>query len=153
MSVSPGQVAGGSPQDRLDARHELREAERLRDVVVAAGPERLDLVLGRVLRGQEEHRGLEPARPQPAPDLDPLDVGQHPVEHDQVRLLPRHCLERLAARGRLGDVVALVPKRGRDRVDDRLLVVDDEDALAVGAHSPMVAAIPVNRLRGQALEA
>ena len=67
------------------ARDDLGEAERLRHVVVAAGAQRLDLVLDAVLRGQEEDGGLEPARPQAAPDLDPLDVREHPVEHDEVR--------------------------------------------------------------------
>ena len=51
-----GQVAGRAAEDRLHARDDLGEAERLRDVVVAAGAQRLDLVLDRVLRGQEEDR-------------------------------------------------------------------------------------------------
>ena len=121
------QVAGRAAEDRLDARDDLGEAERLRHVVVAAGAERLDLVLGRVLRGQEEHRALEAARAEPPADLDPLDVGEHPVEDDQVGLGARDRGERVAAVVRLLDLVALVAESGRDRVDDRRLVVDDED--------------------------
>src|SRR5205823_2571823 len=57
-----GKGACGTAQDRLDPRDDLGEAERLRDVVVAAGAQSLDLVLGAVLRGQEEHGGLESLR-------------------------------------------------------------------------------------------
>jgi hypothetical protein len=50
-------------QDRLDARDDLVEAERLGDVVVAADGEAGDLVLGVVLRGEEEDgRGVPGAR-------------------------------------------------------------------------------------------
>src|SRR3712207_7669600 len=44
-------------QDRLDASDDLVEAERLRDVVVAADGEAGDLVLGVVFRGEEQDRG------------------------------------------------------------------------------------------------
>src|SRR5439155_778478 len=64
----PRQRPGRAPQDRGGSGDDLREAERLRDVVVAARPERLDLVLGAVLRGQEEHRGLDALRAEPAVD-------------------------------------------------------------------------------------
>ena len=49
----------------------------------------------------------------------------------EVRLFPGHGVERLPAVVRLLDLVALVAQGGRDRVDDRGLVVDDEDPLAV----------------------
>ena len=81
-----GEVARGAAQDRLHAGDDLGEAERLRDVVVAAGTERLDLVLDSALGGEEQDRGLEAALAQPAPDLEPVDVGEHPVEDDQVGL-------------------------------------------------------------------
>ena len=144
-----GQVAGRAAEDRLDPRDDLGEAERLGDVVVAAGAERLDLVLGRVLRGQEEHGALAPERAQPAADLDPLDVGEHPVEHDQVGLDARDRGERVAAAVDLLDLVPLVAKRGRDGVDDRLLVVDDEDPVPVRSrtHALTVTDLPVSCLR------
>ena len=122
------QVAVRPAQHCLHAGDELGERERLGDVVVAAGAQRLHLVLDRVLRGQEENRRLEAALAHPPPDLDPGDVRQHPVEHDEVRLLARHCRERVAAVRRLLDLIALVAQRRRDRVGDRRLVVDDENA-------------------------
>ena len=81
-----GQLAAGAAEDRLHARDDLGEAERLGHVVVAAGAQRLDLVLDRVLRGQEENRRLEALLPQPPADLDAVEVGEHPVEHDEVGL-------------------------------------------------------------------
>src|SRR5438477_5360 len=97
------EVSSGAAQDRLDPSHDLREAERLRDVVVASGAQRLDLVLGAVARGEEEHGALEAARAQPAADLDALDVRQHPVEHDQIRLAPNDRIDRVTSAVRLLD--------------------------------------------------
>ncbi len=145
------QRSAGAAEDRLHPGDDLGQAERLRDVVVAARPQRLDLVLGRVLRRQEQHRALEALRAQPPPDLDSLEVGEHPVEDDQVRLAPRDRGERVAAVQGLLDVVPLVAERGRDGVDDRRLVVDDEDPLLRfgvpgRVHEPIVPAFPVSRL-------
>ena len=151
------QLAGGAAQDRLDARDDLGEAERLGDVVVAAGPEGLDLVLDATLRRQEEDRRPEAALAQALPDLDPVDVGEHPVEDDQVGLEGHRLRERVAAGSCLLDLVALVAKRGRDGVDDRRLVVDDEDLPAfvryrLCVHDRIVATNPVGRLREPQLE-
>ena len=126
-----GQVAAGAPEDRLDARDHLGEAQRLRHVVVAAGAQRLDVVLDRVLRGEEEDRRLEAALAQPPPDLDPVDVGEHPVENDELGVERLRLGDRVAAGQRLAHLEALVAERGRDRVDDRVLVVDDKHAWAL----------------------
>ena len=147
-----GQHTCGAPQDRLDPRDDLGEAERLGDVVVAAGAQRLDLVLRRVLRREKEHCCFESLVAQATTDLNALDVGEHPVEHDEVRLETRDGGERVAPVVRLFDLIALVAKGGRDCIDDRLLVVDDKDALlgarvAVQRHAPTVARVSVNTLR------
>src|SRR5258705_6460511 len=55
------QVARRAPEDRLHAGDDLGEAEWLGDVIVAARAERRDLVLDRLLRGEEENRRLEAA--------------------------------------------------------------------------------------------
>jgi hypothetical protein len=107
--------------------HDLGEAERLRHVVVAAGAQRLDLVLGRVLRGQEEDGGPVALGAQASTDLDAVDVRQHPVEDDQIGLERRDRAQRLSPCARLLDLVALVAQGGGHGVDDRRLVVDDED--------------------------
>jgi hypothetical protein len=84
-------------------------------------------------------------RAQAAADLDPFDVRQHPVEDDEVGLEAGDGVQRLPPGLRLLDVVGLVAQRGRDRVDDRRLVVDDQDLVL--AHALIVARVPVNQLR------
>ena len=70
-------------QDGPDARHELLDAERLGDVVVAhAQP--LDLVLGGVAGGEEDDRHLLALMAEPAADLEAVEVGKHDVEHDEM---------------------------------------------------------------------
>ena len=157
-----GQLASRAPQDRLHARDDLGEAERLRHVVVSAGAQRLDLVLDGVLRREEEDRGAEAALAHAPADLDALDVGEHPIEHDEIGLELRDRRERAAAGRLLAHLETFVPKRSRDGVDDRRLVVDDEDLAArirarVVHRSHLVTAAceaavsaasePVNRLR------
>ena len=80
-------LGSGSTQDCLHASDELGQAERLRHVVVASRAQRLDLVLGRVLRGEEQHDALEALGAEAPADLDALEIGEHPVEHDQIGLL------------------------------------------------------------------
>ena len=76
---------------------------------------------------------------EPSADLDAFDVGEHPVEHEEIRLRLGDCFERVAPGVRLVDVIPLVAQRRRDRVDDRVFVVDDEDALLQGAVVPVEA--------------
>ena len=58
-------------------------AEGLGDVVVRAGVERLDLLVGSVAGGEHQDRHARPA-PQPLDDLDAVHVGQTEVEDDHV---------------------------------------------------------------------
>ena len=124
--VGGGHLAG-SAQDGPDPRHELLDAEGLRDVVVAHA-EALDLVLGRVTGGQEDDGHLLALVAQAAADLVAVEVGQHDVEHDEMRPERAHLLERLGAGARHPDLIALEGQRGGQQVGDVRLVVDDEDA-------------------------
>jgi hypothetical protein len=88
------------------------------------------------------------------PDLEAVDIGEHPVEDDQVGLEAVRGSDRLTPARRFANLVALVAQRGGQRVDDRRLVVHDEDAVAVRArdeavslHAAIVPALSVNRLR------
>src|SRR5436190_9531989 len=123
------------PQNGAYARDDLGEAERLRHVVVADG-EALELVLRRILRGEEDHRRPLMPVPQAARDREAVQVREHHVEDDQVGA---EVVDRLlgASPGRgLARLEALVAERGGDGVGDRLLVVHDEDARALSAHDP-----------------
>jgi hypothetical protein len=66
------------------------------------------------------------AAPQPAAHLQPVHLGQHHVEHDQVEGLLGEARERLAAVRRLHDLVPVALQRERQQRLDRLLVIDQE---------------------------
>ena len=122
-------LRAGPAEDGVHPGDQLDQREGLRDVVVATDGEPGDLVLKRVTGGEEEHRDPEPVVAQAPGDLEAVEVGEHDVEHDQVGRPFLGRLEGAAAVGGLLDVEPLIAQRGRDRVDDRRFVVDDQDAL------------------------
>jgi hypothetical protein len=84
-------------------------------------------------------------------NLDPVEIREHPVEDDQIRLLPLDEGQRPAPGRRFVDLEALVAEGRGDGVDDRGFVVDDEDppcrpAVLLRTHAPIVTAVPVSRL-------
>jgi len=85
-----GLPPSGAPQQRLDARDHLLEAERLRHVVVAAQRQAPHRLLGAVARGEEQHRRVVALAPQPPAHLETVDVGQHDVEQQEVRRVRAH---------------------------------------------------------------
>src|SRR5204863_5443550 len=74
----------GATQDGADARHDLGQAERLGDPIVATDGQPRHLVLHRVFGGEEQHGRADAVAAQPAGDGDAVEVGKHDVEHDQV---------------------------------------------------------------------
>jgi hypothetical protein len=82
LGVRAGQV-GPAQQPAQPGQH-LLQAERLGHVVVAAGGDARHPVLHRVPGGQEEHAHLRYLGPEPAHDLDAVEVGEHDVEHHRV---------------------------------------------------------------------
>src|SRR3954447_21347429 len=116
-----------------DARAELPQRERLGDVVVGAELEAEDLVDLLGLRGEHDDRDGR-ARAQPPADLEPVELGHHHVEDDEVERALAEALERLAAVGRPDDVVAVLLQGEAEQRLDRLLVVDEEDARGAVCH-------------------
>ncbi|MBG9885105.1 hypothetical protein ABE10_00595 [Bacillus toyonensis] len=141
-----GQLAGAddrllvglhrAAQDRLGAGDDLVEAEGLGDVVVAAGVEPLDLVLRVVLRGEEEDRSGEAGAPKALGDAEPVHVGEHDVEDDEVGLLLEDGGD---GGGAVGDGLhresGEAQPRGQQVADVRF-VVDDQDARF--SHAPIM---------------
>src|SRR5215210_8519073 len=118
-------LGGGSAQDGLHARDELARVERLRHVVVGADFEADDLVHVLVPGRQHQDRDVGLLTDATA-DLDPVDVREHQVEHDQRGLLLLHGGERLRAVRGAADFVAGVLAVERDEGCDRGLVLHDE---------------------------
>ena len=93
LEVGVAQPVLARPGARRPAQHglhpldQLLDAERLGDVVVAAEPQALDLVLGGVAGGEEDDRDPGAGAlvlAQAAGHLEAVEVGEHHVEHDQV---------------------------------------------------------------------
>ena len=126
-----GLGAAGAAQHVAHARQQLLEAERLGDVVVAAGRQPADLVLGRVARGQEDDRRARALGAEPAGDLEALHVGEHHVQHDQVGTEGGDRGQRFGAGARGLHGEALEAQGHRDDVDDVGLVVDDQHAVCL----------------------
>src|SRR5215210_3097452 len=112
--------------DRPDARHKLPDGERLGYIIVSPELEADDPVY-LVVAGCQHDDGHVALRPDPPYDLGAVELGEHDVEHDQVRL---EGLERfqsgLAVTGDL-DLESLALEGMREHLLERRLVVDQKD--------------------------
>ena len=77
----------GPADQPAQAGQHLLERERFGDVVVAAGGDAGDPVLDRVAGGQEQHAHRRVRLAQVAQHLQAGHVGQHDVEHDDLRVV------------------------------------------------------------------
>ena len=118
-------------QQHVHAGGQLAHRERLGHVVVGADAE-ADQHVGLVVpRGEHQHRH-RPLGLHPAADLQAVEAGQHDVEDQQVGLPGLGGVHGgRAVAGRL-HLEALGAQPGRDGVDDRRVVLDDQDP-ALGA--------------------
>ncbi len=134
----------GPTQDRLHPRHEGPRIERLGHVVVRAKLQTDDRV--DVLRpcGQHEYRNVTAPAKLPA-DLEAIHLGQHQVQHHQVRVAALVLDQGLLAVGRGHHGVAVFLEVEPDQLDDVALVVDDEDGLHEGRIRPVVR-MPAGRM-------
>jgi hypothetical protein len=146
-----------SPRQGADARAELLHRERLDQVVVAAALQPFHAVADRAHRGEKQHRGLHLALPQRGDQRQPVEAGQHTIDHQHVeRFAPRPFQANVS---RLGHVH--VEAGGRQAiahiVGSLKIVFHDEDAhgdttILPGArhHGPVMAraeAVQANRTR------
>ena len=101
-------------RERVHAREQLGERERLHEVVVRAGLQPLDAVAHAAQRRQHEHRRLDPGGAHRLDDGKTVDARQHAVyDHDVVARLGGE-KQPVAAVLRLVDHVAAFPQPVRD---------------------------------------
>lgn len=148
VAAGTRRLRGTSPMPQLhrDAGGELVEVEGLREVVVRAEPEQVDLVGGRGAGGDDDdgHVGRALAHERGellAGEAGQHEVADHEVEGERLRCLPgRAGLQeqaRLGAGIGLRASVALARQARRDDVVDVGVVLDDQDARLVRhRHSP-----------------
>ena len=116
------------PQERAQASEQLRERERLRQVVVCTRVQAGDAAVDLGARRQHEHRNLVAGASQAPAHLEPVGAGHEDVEDDSVRLRselepPKRLLTVL---GEL-HLVALELESAPQRVPHCAFVVDHED--------------------------
>ena len=122
-----GAVGAAAAQQRVQARGQLGDRERLDEVVVGAGLQAGDAVLDLVARGQDADGDVDAVGAQAADDADAVEVGHRHVEDDDRRRALRDGVERLVAAGGRRHGEALEAQRALEGLPDGRLVVDDED--------------------------
>ena len=130
-----------SAQQRMDARQQLLEAERLDEVVVRTGFETRDAIAHLVARGQHEDGDLVAGGAQPTGHLETVHARQHHVEHHEMRQVLARLIERLFACFRLDDAITLISQAAPDDGSNLWVVVDDQYAGWL-AHVQILWAIP-----------
>ena len=123
------------PQERANTRAELADRERLGDVVVGAELETDHLVELVVAGGQHDDRDGAP-RAQLLAYLEPVQLRQHDVEHDEVDRLVAEACERLLAVGCLHDDVTVALEREGQHLAHCFLVVDEKNCRGLGHRFP-----------------
>jgi hypothetical protein len=114
---------------RPHAGQQLRQPERLDQVVVRAGVQAGDHVELLISRGEHQHRQVGVRGADAAADVEAVDVGQPQVEHHEVRVARRRWGR--AAAGEPGDRVALALEHPHEAGGDRVVVLHEQDAVGV----------------------
>ena len=124
-------------EDHVHAGEQLAHEDRLREVVLHAELESSDLVLHRVVRGEEDDRDRRILAPVPeAPnERVTVELGKLGVADDEIRRLRIDHVERRLAVLDASDVVASLPKADLDDPHASRVRIDEEDLLLGHARS------------------
>ena len=129
---------GAAAQQRLQARRDLLERERLDDVVVGAGLQAADAVVDLVARRQDADGHVVAGGAQLREDLEAVEVGHPEVEQDHRRVDGVVGGKRRAAARRAHDAKALELESGADGAADRSIVVYEQHDGATRARRALV---------------
>jgi len=88
-----------------------------------------------LMPGDEDYGHREAGPPECSENVSPGEVGQHHVDHDNVRLEGRHGVEHLGARRDRGDLVALAGKEVLQKLEQRRVIVRDQNAARSRLHN------------------
>jgi hypothetical protein len=133
--VAPDLLACPSAENRLDARHEFAHAERLAHVIVCAKLQADDAV-GLLAAGGDHDDGQVAGGAKLAAHLEPVHLGQHHVQQNQIRLCLARKAQSLTPVGRHQNFEVGGAQVVSEQIRDRGFVIDDEDA---GGHASMIA--------------
>ena len=115
-------------EQRAQSRKELRERERLREVVVRSRVEPGDAAVDLRARGQHQHRNSIASGTKPPAHLETVDARHEDIEDDGVGLRRgTETVERGLAVGSELDLVPLEVERTLQRLANSTFVIDDQD--------------------------
>ncbi len=120
-----GRVAGAA-QHRFDSQDQLTRRKGLGDVVVGADLEAGDALVGLAERGQHDDRQVRMLGAHSPAHFEPVDLGQHQVEHHQVGPVGGNGFKRLASVGHVQGPVTGAFQIADDHSGNGQIVVDDE---------------------------
>ena len=147
-STSSASACSPSPQQPVDTRQQDGQLERLGQVVVGAGLEPAQYVVGAAARGEHEDRHVLPGGAQLRRRFEAILAGEHDVEDDDVHghLLIDEQRQRLLAVAGDRHLVPLGLEVEAQPVGDVRLVLHDEDAAhADFGCSATASALPAKR--------
>jgi len=120
-------LGDGVPDRHPQAGEQLVHGERFGQVVVGAGIQRGDLVVGRLPGGQHHHRHARPAA-QRVQHVHAVEVGQPQVQHDELDVAAAGGVQRGGAGVGDDDVVPVGAQGDRQRAGERWVVLDHKNA-------------------------
>src|SRR5258705_5407986 len=77
--------AGRTPQQRLDASHQLEHIEWLGDVIIGADFQPVHLIAGLPASRQHQNRSNEPSLANVLANVETTFIGQHHVQNNQIK--------------------------------------------------------------------
>src|SRR5439155_746316 len=111
----------------LDLRAKLVAHERLRQIVEGATPDRLHGVVDRAMGGHDEHRQAALLRVERLHELHPVHRSHAQIDEREIESLRSGGLQRAARLTHRGDVEAHRSQAHRQHLEDRRVVVDNEN--------------------------
>src|SRR6185503_6246017 len=125
----------GAAAQGFHARQQLLERERLRHVIIGTHAQRLYFEIHGVLRGEDEHRQAVPPISQRAQHLDPGQLGEAEVQHEQVEVAAGGETQPLIAVAHELRVVPGLVEPAAHILADCFVVLDDQDFHATGRYT------------------
>jgi len=121
-----GRSVGARLVSRPQAREQLVEGERLREVVVGPGVETGHAILDSLASGQHQHRRPDVLGAKSPADLEAVEPGQHHVEDDHVEARRLGHPDRfLTVPGDIG-CMPFLAQAARQQLGKLALVLDDQ---------------------------
>ncbi len=119
-----------APAEHLHARDQFFDRERLTQVIVAAGSEPANAFVGITKRAEDQHGRVVLHRSQRLEHLEPIDLRQHAVEHDDIVGFGRGLHQPGPSIG--GDIyeMTLLEERPGHMARDAFVVFDQENVHA-----------------------